>query len=74
MSTLQFDNISKHFPGVKALNGVSFEASAIARAETSPPTKRTTPSDEPVSACPQNRFQSTRSFPRVETFSQESLS
>ncbi|MDR7332907.1 L-arabinose ABC transporter ATP-binding protein AraG [Roseateles asaccharophilus] len=26
MSSLQFDNISKVFPGVKALNGVSFEA------------------------------------------------
>ncbi|WP_343626368.1 L-arabinose ABC transporter ATP-binding protein AraG [Roseateles puraquae] len=26
MALLQFDNISKHFPGVKALNGVSFEA------------------------------------------------
>src|SRR5574343_482928 len=26
MSSLQFDNISKHFPGVKALDGVSFEA------------------------------------------------
>ncbi|RZL32974.1 MAG: ATP-binding cassette domain-containing protein, partial [Rubrivivax sp.] len=28
MSSLQFDNISKFFPGVKALNGVSFEAHA----------------------------------------------
>ena len=28
MSSLQFDNISKVFPGVKALNGVSFEAHA----------------------------------------------
>jgi len=28
MSSLQFDNISKHFPGVIALNGVSFEARA----------------------------------------------
>ena len=28
MAVLQFDNISKHFPGVKALNGVSFEAHA----------------------------------------------
>lgn len=26
MSVLQFDNITKTFPGVKALNGVSFEA------------------------------------------------
>ena len=26
MASLQFDNISKHFPGVKALDGVSFEA------------------------------------------------
>jgi L-arabinose transport system ATP-binding protein len=26
MALLQFDHISKHFPGVKALNGVSFEA------------------------------------------------
>ena len=25
---LQFDQVSKHFPGVKALNGVSFEAHA----------------------------------------------
>jgi len=28
MSALQFDHISKHFPGVKALSGVSFEARA----------------------------------------------
>jgi len=28
MSALQFDNISKHFPGVKALDGVSFDANA----------------------------------------------
>ena len=28
MSALQFDRISKHFPGVKALDGVSFEARA----------------------------------------------
>ncbi|MDR7267435.1 L-arabinose transport system ATP-binding protein [Pelomonas saccharophila] len=28
MASLQFDNISKVFPGVKALNGVSFEARA----------------------------------------------
>ncbi len=28
MASLQFDNISKVFPGVKALNGVSFEAHA----------------------------------------------
>ncbi|HEY8881122.1 MAG TPA: sugar ABC transporter ATP-binding protein, partial [Roseateles sp.] len=28
MAALQFDNISKVFPGVKALNGVSFEARA----------------------------------------------
>jgi L-arabinose transport system ATP-binding protein len=27
-ATLQFDQVSKHFPGVKALNGVSFEAHA----------------------------------------------
>lgn len=28
MPVLQFDNIAKHFPGVKALDGVSFEAHA----------------------------------------------